>query len=204
MFRFLRNISCRKEELSSEMKFLIVGLGNMHPDYNGTRHNVGFEVVDMLAQEFDGTFKSESLGDLALIKHKGRHIYLLKPSTYMNRSGKAVRYWMQKLKIKIDHVMIVVDDINLDFGKLRMRSKGADGGHNGLKDIQNILATSKYPRLRFGIGDNFLKGRQVDFVLGQWSNKELDELGAYLDNAAQAILSFVSIGLGHTMNKYNN
>lgn len=186
------------------MKYLIVGLGNMHPDYDGTRHNIGFEVVDMLAQEFNGTFKNESLGDLALIKHKGRQIYLLKPSTYMNRSGKSVRYWMQKLKVKIDNVMIVVDDINLEYGKLRMRAKGADGGHNGLRDIQNILATSKYPRLRFGIGNDFSKGRQVDFVLGQWSGEELDKLGAYIQKANDAILSFVSIGISHTMNKHNN
>lgn len=204
MLNFLRNIFCRKEEVSTEMKYLIVGLGNMHPDYNETRHNIGFEVIDMLAQDFNGKFKNESLGDLALIKHRGRQIYLLKPSTYMNRSGKSVRYWMQKLKIKAENLMIVVDDINLEYGKLRMRSKGADGGHNGLKDIQNMLATSKYPRLRFGIGNDFSKGRQVDYVLGKWSSEELDKLGSYIQKANEAILSFVSIGISHTMNKYNN
>ncbi|MBT8189546.1 MAG: aminoacyl-tRNA hydrolase [Saprospiraceae bacterium] len=204
MLNFLRNIFCRKEEVSTEMKYLIVGLGNMHPDYNETRHNIGFEVIDMLAQDFNGKFKNESLGDLALIKHRGRQIYLLKPSTYMNRSGKSVRYWMQKLKIKAENLMVVVDDINLEYGKLRMRSKGADGGHNGLKDIQNMLATSKYPRLRFGIGNDFSKGRQVDYVLGKWSSEELDKLGSYIQKANEAILSFVSIGISHTMNKYNN
>jgi PTH1 family peptidyl-tRNA hydrolase len=204
MLKFLRNIFCRKEEVSTEMKYLIVGLGNMHPDYDGTRHNIGFEVIDMLAQDFNGKFKNESLGDLALIKHRGRQIYLLKPSTYMNRSGKSVRYWMQKLKIKAENLMVVVDDINLEYGKLRMRSKGADGGHNGLKDIQNMLATSKYPRLRFGIGNDFSKGRQVDYVLGKWSSEELDKLGSYIHKANEAILSFVSIGISHTMNKHNN
>lgn len=186
------------------MKYLIIGLGNMHPDYDGTRHNIGFEVVDLLAQNFNGNFKNDSLGDLCLIKHKGRQIYLLKPSTYMNRSGKAVRYWMQKLKIKMDNILVIVDDLNLDLGKIRLRAKGADGGHNGLKDIQNMLATTKYPRLRFGIGNDFSRGRQVDFVLGKWNNDELDKLGSILVHATEAILSFTSIGITHTMNKYNN
>ena len=122
----------------------------------------------------------------------------------MNRSGKAVRYWMQKLKIKPDNILIIVDDLNLDYGKLRLRAKGANGGHNGLKDIESVLATSKYPRLRFGIGNDFSKGRQVDFVLGKWSGEELDKLGTYLGKACEAVLSFCSIGISHTMTKYNN
>ncbi|NNE27810.1 MAG: aminoacyl-tRNA hydrolase, partial [Saprospiraceae bacterium] len=190
MISFIRDLLFgSKEEIAVDMKYLVVGLGNMHPDYDGTRHNIGFEVVDLLAQEYGGKFKNDTLGDLAMIKHKGRHIYLLKPSTYMNRSGKAVRYWMQKLKVKADKVLIIVDDLNLDLGKLRLRAKGANGGHNGLKDIEHVLATSKYPRLRFGIGNDFSKGRQVDFVLGKWTSDELDNLGTNLTKAAEAVLS---------------
>ena len=122
----------------------------------------------------------------------------------MNRSGKAVRYWMQKLKLKLDKVLVVVDDINLDFGKIRLRSKGSDGGHNGLKDIQDVLATTRYPRLRFGIGDSFSKGRQVDYVLGKWTDREMEDLGSYIDKAAEAVLSFCSVGIKHTMDRYNS
>ena len=205
MISFIRDLLFgKKEEIDIDMKYLVVGLGNMHPDYDGTRHNIGFEVVDLLAQEYNGKFKNDTLGDMAMIKHKGRHIYLLKPSTYMNRSGKAVRYWMQKLKVKADNILIIVDDLNLNYGKLRLRAKGANGGHNGLRDIEQVLATSKYPRLRFGIGNDFSKGRQVDFVLGKWSSDEMDKLGTYLTKATDAVLSFCSIGISHTMTKYNN
>jgi len=204
MFGFIRNIFVKKEEIHPEMKYLVVGLGNMHPDYDGTRHNIGFEVVDMLAQKFNSNFKNDILGDTSLIKHKGRQIYLLKPSTYMNRSGKAVRYWMQKLKVPNDRILVVVDDLNLDLGQLRLRGKGTDGGHNGLKDIQIVLASSAYPRLRVGIGSDFSKGRQVDFVLGKWDDKELDQLGEVLEKSCEAILDFTSIGLSHTMTKSNS
>lgn len=205
MLNFLKKLFANEEEeiVNRDMKYLIIGLGNMHPDYNGTRHNVGFEAVDMVAYNKKEDFKNESLGDMALVKHKGRHIYLLKPSTYMNRSGKAVNHWMSKLKIKPENILVVVDDLNLEFGKMRLRGKGADGGHNGLKDVQQVLGTSKYARLRIGIGDNFKKGRQVDFVLGKWSEKELDELSYILGSASNAILSFCSIGLAHTMNQFN-
>jgi len=192
------------DNIDPSMKYLVVGLGNMHPDYDGTRHNIGFEVVDMMAKNAGVSFKNDTLGDVALVKHKGRHIHLLKPSTYMNLSGKSVRYWMTKHKVTIDNILVVVDDKNIDFGSLRLRGKGSDGGHNGLKDIQNILGTTKYPRLRVGIGSDYSKGRQVDFVLGKWSNEELDKLGDILDNCAKASLSFCSIGLGHTMNKFNS
>jgi len=185
------------------MKYLVVGLGNMHPDYDGTRHNIGFEVVDMIAKNANATFKNDTLGDIAMVKHKGRQIHLLKPSTYMNLSGKSVRYWMTKHKISIENVLVVVDDKNIDFGSLRMRGKGSDGGHNGLKDIQKILGNNKYPRLRVGIGSDFSKGRQVDFVLGKWSNDELNKLGDILNDCAEACLSFCSIGLNHSMNKFN-
>lgn len=186
------------------MKYLIAGLGNMHPDYEGTRHNIGFDVVDMIAHEKEAEFSNDTLGDLARVRHRGRQIYLLKPSTYMNLSGKSVRYWMQRLKIPLDHVLIVVDDLSLDFGKIRMRAKGADGGHNGLKDIEQKLGTNKYPRMRVGIGDNFSRGQQVDYVLGKWSQEELDGLGDILHRSTDAALSFCSIGLARTMNEYNS
>ena len=206
MLNFFKSLFARKEEeqIAPEMKYLIVGLGNMHPDYDDTRHNVGFEVVDHLAEQKGASWKNDTLGDLALVKHKGRHIHLLKPSTYVNRSGKAVNHWMTKHKVKIENTLIVVDDLNLDFGKLRLRAKGAAGGHNGLKDIEQVLGTSKYARLRVGIGSDFPKGRQVDFVLGKWNEKERAGLGDLLKKSAEACLSFASIGMKHTMNQYNN
>ncbi len=203
LFKKLFGQPSPKENIDSAMKYLIVGLGNMHPDYNGTRHNVGFEVVDMIAKNKEASFKNDSLGDLCLVKHKGRHIHLLKPSTYMNRSGKSVNHWMSKLKIKPENVLVVVDDLNIEFGKLRLRGKGAAGGHNGLKDIEQVLGTSKYPRLRVGIGNDYSKGRQVDFVLGKWSDGEINQLGDILETSAKASLDFCSIGLSHTMNAYN-
>jgi len=203
MFNWLKDLFAKKEEIDPSMKYLIVGLGNMGPDYDDTRHNVGFDVVDYMAKEAGGTFKNDTLGDLAQIKHKGRFIYLLKPSTFMNLSGKAVRHWMTKLKINPENLMIVVDDLNLDFGKLRMRKKGAAGGHNGLKDIEEKLSSSKYPRLRVGIGDSFSKGRQVDYVLGKWTSDENQKLPEVLEKSAKACLSFASIGIAHTMNQFN-
>ncbi len=206
MWTFIKQLFSSSEpvdNINPEMKYLIIGLGNMHPDYNGTRHNIGFEVVDMIANNKEQSFKNDSLGDLCLVKHKGRHIHLLKPSTYMNRSGKAVNHWMSKLKIKPENVLVVVDDLNIEFGKLRLRGKGASGGHNGLKDIEQVLGTSKYARLRVGIGNNFSKGRQVDFVLGKWSDQEINQLGEILDKSDKACLDFCSIGLSHTMNAYN-
>ena len=193
----------KQETISPEMKYLVVGLGNMHPDYEATRHNIGFEVVDLIAKNKDGQWKNDALGDVALVKHKGRQIHLLKPSTYMNRSGKAVNYWMTKHKVKIENVLIIVDDLNLDFGKVRLRTKGAAGGHNGLKDIEQILGTNKYSRLKVGIGDDFKKGRQVDFVLGKWTDKEMNGLGGVLSQSSDAALSFVAIGATHTMNQFN-
>ena len=206
MLNFFKKIFAptkEEETINPDMKYLVIVLGNMHPDYDATRHNVGFEAVDMVAYNKKAEFKSDTLGDISLVKHKGRHIYLLKPSTYMNRSGKAVNHWMVKLKIKPENILVVVDDLNIDFGKLRLKGKGAAGGHNGLKDIEKVLGTSKYPRLRIGIGDDYGRGRQVDFVLGKWTEKELDELGYILGDASKAILDFCSIGLSHTMNTYN-
>lgn len=183
------------------MKYLVVGIGNMGADYDGTRHNIGFDVVDLLAREGEATFKDSYLGDIAEIKYKGRKIILLKPSTYVNLSGKAVRYWLQKEKVQLKNLLIVTDDMNLPFGKLRIRGKGSDGGHNGLKDINQYLG-SNYARLRLGIG-SAPQGRHVDFVLGKWDRNEMAELPAFLSKAAETVRSFASIGLTHTMNEFN-
>jgi len=195
----------KKEKVVEDpMKYLIVGLGNMGMDYDDTRHNVGFEVVDALAKAAEVSFKNDTLGDLATIKHKGRTLILLKPSTYMNLSGKAVRYWLQKEKIKQENLLIVVDELQLPLGALRMRQGGSDGGHNGLKNIDQMLGGNKYARLRVGIGKDFPKGRQVDYVLGKWSNEESDQLPNIRKKAAEMVKSFAAIGIKHTMNQFNN
>jgi PTH1 family peptidyl-tRNA hydrolase len=200
----LKIFGYRREKIEEDpMKYLIVGLGNMHPDYDDTRHNIGFDVVDVLAEKASASWKLSNLGAITEIKHRGRKLILLKPSTYMNRSGKAVRYWMEKEKIPIERVLIVVDDINLSLGLLRMRAKGSDGGHNGLKDIQTTLGNNKYPRLRIGIGNDFYKGQQVDYVLGKWTSDERNQLPEILEKAGKAAKSFAAIGLGHTMSQYN-
>lgn len=185
------------------MKYLIAGLGNMGADYDNTRHNIGFDVVDALAKAFEVSFKNDTLGDIAEFKHKGRTFILLKPSTFMNRSGKAVRYWLQKAKVPPENLLVVLDDLNLPFGKQRLRSKGNDGGHNGLKDIDAILGNNNYARLRLGIGNEFQKGRQVDYVLGEWSKEEAEQLPEILQYAGDTIKSFGSIGLERTMNAFN-
>lgn len=193
----------KKEKLVDPMKYLVVGLGNMGAEYDDTRHNIGFEVVDQIANDKGGTWKHETLGDISKVKHRGRIIILLKPSTFMNRSGKAVRYWLQKENIAIENLLVVTDDLNLDFGKLRMRAKGSDGGHNGIKDVNDLLG-SNYTRLRLGIGNTFSRGGQVDFVLGKWSAEESKELKDLVQKAAESALSFCAIGVQHTMNQYNN
>lgn len=193
----------KKEEKIDPMKYMIVGLGNIGNEYDQTRHNIGFEIVDHMAQTKNATWKTDTLGDVCKIKHKGRTLVLLKPSTYMNRSGKAVNYWMQKEKINIDKVLVLVDDLNLDFGKLRLRAKGSDGGHNGLKDINQTLG-SNYARLRVGIGDLFNKGRQIDYVLGKWNSEEQKSLPEILEKCSNASLSFAAIGVQFTMNEFNN
>ncbi len=185
------------------MKYLIVGLGNIGADYDNTRHNIGFEVLDEVAKSFDVSFKEEHLGNIAELRHKGRTFMLLKPSTYMNRSGKAVRYWLQKLNIPLTNLLVVLDDLNLSFGTQRLRSKGNDGGHNGLKDIDATLNTNNYARLRVGIGNDFPKGRQVDYVLGKWSAEEAEKLPEILKYATETIKSFGTIGLEMTMNQFN-
>lgn len=202
LYRWLKRVFFNEEEKEDPMKYLVVGLGNMGPKYNGTRHNIGFEVVDYLAEDLGGTFKNDTLGDLAEVKHKGRTLVLLKPSTYMNRSGKAVRYWLQKKKIDKKNLIVIVDDLNLPYGRLRLRPKGADGGHNGLKDINQLLGQD-YARLRFGIGNDFYKNQQIDFVLGKWSEVELDDLLSYIKKAADACKSFAAIGIKYTMDEFN-
>lgn len=185
------------------MKYLIVGLGNMGPKYDNTRHNIGFDVVDHLAKAADVPFKNDQLGDIATIKHRGRTLILLKPSTFMNRSGKAVRYWMQKHKINKSNLLVIVDDIHLDMGQIRLKGKGSDGGHNGLKDIDQMTGGNNYSRLRIGVGKDFYAGQQADYVLSEWSSDQADQLPKIIETAAEAVKSFSAIGLNHTMNKFN-
>ncbi|MEM9920862.1 MAG: aminoacyl-tRNA hydrolase [Bacteroidota bacterium] len=185
------------------MKYLIVGLGNPGSEYENTRHNVGFLVLDLLAKEFEASFKDDQHGFLARFRHKGRTFVLLKPTTYMNLSGKAVRYWLQKEKIQKENLLVVLDDLNLPFGKQRLRGKGSDGGHNGLKDIDQLNGGNKYARLRIGIGDTFSKGKQVNFVLGAWNKEEEEQLPDLLKTAAETVKAFGTIGLSRTMNTFN-
>nr|WP_245167555.1 aminoacyl-tRNA hydrolase [Croceivirga sp. JEA036] len=185
-------------------KFLIVGLGNIGAEYANTRHNIGFKVLDALAEEEQFTFESAKLGSVATFTHKGKTVICLKPSTYMNLSGKAVKYWMDQEKIPLNNVLIITDDIHLDFGTIRLKGKGSDGGHNGLKDIQNVLQTSTYHRFRFGVGANFGKGKQVDFVLGKWTAQEESALVERLQKSTDLIRSFVFAGPKNTMNLFNN
>ena len=201
MFDWLKQFF--KEEEPDPMKYLIVGLGNMGADYDNTRHNIGFDVVDYLAKEFEVEFKNEQLGALAEFRHKGRTFILLKPSTYMNLSGKAVRYWLQKKKVQKQNLFVIVDDLNLPFGKQRLRAKGKDGGHNGLKSIDQLLGGNNYARLRIGIGNEFSKGRQVDYVLGEWSAKEKEQLPEIVKHAAETVKNFATIGIERTMNFFN-
>ena len=190
-----------KEELMK--KFLIVGLGNIGEKYTNTRHNIGFKIVDEVAEEHNVPFETDKLGDVASFRFKGRTFILLKPSTYMNLSGKSVKYWMQKENVDIDHILIVTDDLNIDFGTIRIKAKGSDGGHNGLKDIQEKLGTNKYPRFRFGVGADYAKGRQVDYVLGEWNKEETSLLIERLQTSAKIITSFGTAGLANTMNTFN-
>ncbi|NNG10069.1 MAG: aminoacyl-tRNA hydrolase [Arenibacter sp.] len=191
------------DEKDTMKKFLIVGLGNIGAEYAETRHNIGLKVLDSLAQQEDFTFETAKLGDLATFKVKGRSILCLKPSTYMNRSGKALKYWMDKENIPLENVLVITDDINLPFGTLRLKTKGSDGGHNGLKDIQQILQTTKYNRLRFGVGADFGKGKQIDYVLGEWNEAERDALPERFKKTDELVRSFVLAGVNRTMNQFN-
>ncbi len=185
------------------MKYLIAGLGNIGDEYADTRHNVGFQVIDQLASSIGATWKSATLGSVAEGKYKGRILVLLKPNTYMNLSGKSVAYWMQKEKIPLEKILVVLDELQLDLGTIRLRGKGTDGGHNGLKDLQEQLNTAEYARLRIGIGKNFPLGGQINYVLGRWSADELKIMPAVLDAGAEAVKTFVSIGLKRAMDQIN-
>jgi PTH1 family peptidyl-tRNA hydrolase len=190
-------------ESSKMKKFLIVGLGNIGAEYVNTRHNIGFKVLDYFANQESISFQTQKLGDVTEFKIKGRTAILLKPNTYMNLSGKAVKYWMEKEKIEKDNLLIITDDLNLSFGSIRIKTKGSDGGHNGLKNIQLLLNSTEYPRFRFGISDAFKKGKQVDYVLGEWSTEEKEALKERLSISSEIIKSFVLAGLNTTMNAYN-
>lgn len=185
------------------MKYLIAGLGNIGAEYEHTRHNIGFDVLDKLAAAEGISFKNDRLADIAEFKHKGRSFYLIKPTTYMNLSGKAVRYWMQQLKIDTPNILVVTDDIALPTGKIRIKTKGSAGGHNGLQNIIDMLGTNAYPRLRFGVGDDFGKGQQVQYVLGRWKAEEEIDVVLGIDKAIEAIKSFGTIGVERTMNFFN-
>lgn len=186
------------------MKYLIVGLGNIGLEYQNTRHNIGFEVLDALARASNISFKDKRYGFKGELKWKSRTFILIKPSTYMNRSGRAVNYWLQKEKIPIENLLIVVDDIALPFGSIRIRAKGGDAGHNGLRSINEILGTQNYARLRFGIGSEFMPGGQSNYVLSPWDDDELKKLPERLEVMTDAIKSFGTIGLERTMNFFNN
>jgi PTH1 family peptidyl-tRNA hydrolase len=186
------------------MKYLIAGLGNIGPEYELTRHNVGFLVLDQLADMHKTDFTTERLAMYTEIKHKGRAIHLIKPITFMNLSGKAIAYWLQELKVPKENLLVVVDEIALPFGSLRMRGKGSSAGHNGLKNIEELTGGQDYARLRIGVGDNYAKGRQVDYVLSNFSKEEFKELPDIIARANEMILSYCTAGLANTMSQYNN
>ncbi len=188
---------------SVSTKFLIVGLGNIGAEYVNTRHNIGFKIVDFLAKKEGLHFETVKLGSLVQYKFKGRTFFLLKPNTYMNLSGKAVKFWMDKENIPFENIMVIADDLNLSFGTIRIKPKGSDGGHNGLKNINLLLNTTNYTRFRFGISDEFKKGKQVDYVLGDWDEDEKTKLPERLEIASEIIKSFGTAGLENTMTSFN-
>jgi PTH1 family peptidyl-tRNA hydrolase len=184
-------------------KFLIVGIGNIGKEYDNTRHNVGFQILDYISKEYQQDFEIVKYGQISKFRIKGKSVILLKPSTYVNLSGKAVGYWLKKEKIGINNLLVISDDLNLDFGKIRIKTKGTDGGHNGLKDISNVLGTNNYSRFRFGIGGNFPKGRQSDYVLSKWNNDEKSEFISLETHFIELFKSYLFEGIDITMNKFN-
>ncbi len=198
-----KKVNPQNEDRDQMKKFLIVGLGNVGEKYFGTRHNVGFTVLDHMAQKEGLTFETAKLGDRTVYKLKGRTFVLLKPSTFMNLSGKSVKYWLEKEKVPLENLLIITDDLNLPFGNIRLKIKGSDGGHNGLKDIQNKLNTTNYSRFRLGINDDFGQGRQVDYVLSKWGDEEKEKLPERLDKSIALIKSFGLAGIHNTMNAFN-
>jgi len=208
MLKFLTNLF--KKEITSKIdddgvmkKYLIVGLGNIGAQYQNTRHNIGFKILDFLATKEALNFETQKLGDIASFKFKGRTFILLKPNTYMNLSGKSVVYWLTKEKIPLENLLIITDDVNLPFGTIRLKTKGSDGGHNGLKDVQDKLQTINYNRFRFGISDEFPKGQQVGYVLGEWSDEETKLLPERLEKSIELVKSFGTSGISNTMNTFN-
>jgi peptidyl-tRNA hydrolase, PTH1 family len=186
------------------MNFLVVGLGNPGIQYKETRHNIGFKVVEALATEKEVNFTVQKLAEYTKFKFKGHNVSLIKPSTFMNLSGKAVNYWMQAERVPLENIFVITDDLALPFGKLRLKGQGSSGGHNGLKDIEFVLKSQKYARLRFGVGADFSKGRQVDYVLGEWNQEEKENLEERIKIATEFIKSFISVGLELTMTNWNN
>ena len=206
MYSFFRNIFKRKQYVKEPdvmKKYLIVGLGNIGDKYTNTRHNIGFKVLDALAEKEDLSFETQRLADVTKFRLKGKALILLKPNTYMNLSGKAVLYWLTQEKIPLENLLVVTDDLNLPFGSIRLKTKGSDGGHNGLKDIQEKLNTTAYCRFRFGISDDFSKGKQIDYVLGEWTNEESEKLNERLEVSINLIKSFVLEGVKTAMNSFN-
>lgn len=209
MFKFLRYFFNKKgsfnvlEDTDIMKKYLIVGLGNIGDKYHNTRHNIGFKILDHFALKEELRFETQKLGDIATYKLKGRTFLFLKPNTYMNLSGKAILYWLTKEKIPLENLLVITDDLNLPFGSIRVKMKGSDGGHNGLKDTQDKLSTTKYNRYRFGISDAFGKGRQTDYVLGEWTTEENEKLPERLNKSIELIKSFGLAGINNTMNTFN-
>ena len=185
------------------MKYLIVGLGNPGPEYTHTRHNIGFQVLDHLAATAEVRFSPDRYADRAELRHKGRTFILTKPGTFMNLSGKAVRYWMEQENIPADRVLVITDDLAIPFGAIRIRAKGGAGGHNGLTSIIELIGTEEFPRLRFGIGSDFPKGRQSDYVLGEWNGNERKTLAERIELAGKAVLQFGLLGVANAMNNFN-
>ena len=199
----LRPKGYRDPEDNPGMNYLVAGLGNIGAEYASTRHNSGFMVLDAWAQASNVCFKTERYGDMAEVSFKGRKFYLLKPSTYMNLSGNAVRYWMGKLKLPLENLIVVCDDINLPFGTVRMRKSGSDGGHNGLKDIEACLESNDWARIRIGVGNNFSKGSQIDYVIGNFSTDELEAMTEISDRVIEGIKNYSTIGPDRAMNTLN-
>ncbi|EAZ96647.1 peptidyl-tRNA hydrolase [Flavobacteria bacterium BAL38] len=193
----------KQEDTIPMKKFLIVGLGNIGSEYANTRHNIGFKILDYIANQEGISFQTVKLGEVAELKIKGRTLLLLKPNTYMNLSGKAVKYWLEKENIEKENMLVITDDLNLAFGTIRIKTKGSDGGHNGLKNIQLLLNSTEYPRFRFGISDAFKKGQQVNYVLGEWDAEEKEKLKERLEISSEIVKSFALAGLNNTMNTYN-
>lgn len=199
--KFLFNTEKNDQELMK--KFLIIGLGNIGDKYKSTRHNIGFLILDKLAENQKIVFETKKLGDIARFKYKGRTLILLKPNTYMNLSGKAVKYWQTIEKIPLENILVIADDLNLPFETIRIKAKGSAGGHNGLTNINELLQTQNFARLRFGVGNSFHKGNQIDYVLGEWNDEEEKLLLERIEKSTKAITSFALAGINNTMSEFN-